>query len=189
MVVSFKSTFCSPLICELLRCVLAEELYRPLDTWKRRFCCHGRRRITECSRDTKEQLLIDKMVEMNCKRRLKLLGVARIHCYIICNMVSHNLTDKSMEIFGAALNRTQHIHENMKPWNTELIVGDQKLENVKIKIFQGDNFLRLQFVLAMIPLALQLRETNKVDLLKRKEEKNNYVFLINGLKLLVKSKD
>ena len=94
-----------------------------------------------------------------------------------------------MEIFGAALNRTQHIHENMKPWNTELIVGDQKLENVKIKIFQGDNFLRLQFVLAMIPLALQLRETNKVDLLKRKEEKNNYVFLINGLKLLVKSKD
>ena len=70
-----------------------------------------------------------------------------------------------------------------------MIVGDQKLENVKIKIFQGDNFLRLQFVLAMIPLALQLRETNKVDLLKRKEEKNNYVFLINGLKLLVKSKD
>ena len=49
---------------------------------------------------------------------------------------------------------TQHIHENMKPWNTELIIEDQKLENVKINLFQRDNFLRLQFVLAMIPLAL-----------------------------------
>lgn len=154
MVASFKSTFCLTLICELLRCVLAEELYRLSDTWKRRFCCHGRRRITECSRDTKDQLLIDKMVEMNCKRRLKLLGVARIHCYIIRNMVSHNLKDKSMEMFGRTLNRTQHIHENMKPWNTELIIEDQKLENVKINLFQRDNFLRLQFVLAMIPLAL-----------------------------------
>lgn len=154
MVASFKSTFCLTLICELLRCVLAEELYRPSDTWKRRLCCHGRRRIIECSRDTKDQLLIDKMVEMNCKRRLKLLGVARIHCYIICNMVSHNLKDKSMEMFGRTLNRTQHIHENMKPWNTELIIEDQKLENVKVNLFQRDNFLRLQFVLAMIPLAL-----------------------------------
>ena len=36
------------------------------------------------------------------------------------------------------VNSGQHIHGNMKQWNTELIAGDQKLEKVKIKILKID---------------------------------------------------
>ena len=88
---------------------------------------------------------------MNCKGVLTPFGVAAIHYCIISNMVPQNWIDKSVEIFGAAVNRAQHIHGNMKQWNTKLTAGDQKLESVQIKIFQGDKLLRLQFVLAMIP--------------------------------------
>ena len=52
------------------------------------------------------------------------------------------------------------ISGNMKQWNTELMSGNQRLGNVRIRrgIFQGDSLSPLLFVLSMIPLTLVLRK-------------------------------
>ena len=65
---------CLPLIWKLLTSILAEELYEHLEKtnslpWEQKGCRKG-------SRGTKDQLLIDKMIVKDCKRRLKSLAVA-----------------------------------------------------------------------------------------------------------------
>ena len=56
-------------------------------------------------------------------------------------MVPHSWIEKSMEMFGVAINMRRFISGNMKQWNTELMSGDQRLGNVRIRrgIFQGDS--------------------------------------------------
>ena len=74
IVSNFRPITCLPLLWKLLTAVLADELYRHLDEknllpWEQKGCRKG-------SRGTKDQLLIDKMIVKNCKRRLTSLGVA-----------------------------------------------------------------------------------------------------------------
>ena len=74
IVSDFRPITCIPLLWKLLTAVLADELYRHLDEknllpWEQKGC-------RKESRGTKDQLLIDKMIVKNCKRRLTSLGVA-----------------------------------------------------------------------------------------------------------------
>ena len=66
-----------PLIWMLLTSILGEELYEYLENtnslpWEQKRCREG-------SRGTKDQLLIDKMMVKDCKRRLPSLGVAWVY--------------------------------------------------------------------------------------------------------------
>ena len=65
-----------------------------------------------------------------------------------------------MEMFGVAVNVRFFVNAPIKHWNTELIAGNQRLGNMKIKraIFQGDSLSPPIFVLVMIPLVLVLRQ-------------------------------
>ena len=95
-------------------------------------------------------------------------------------MVPHSWIEKSMELFGVAINMRRFISGNMKQWNTELMSGNQRLGNVRIRrvIFQGDSPSPLLFVLAMIPLTLVLRKTKISYQLKRGGEKINHLLLL-----------
>ena len=91
---NFRPVTCLPLIWKLLTGILAEELYKHIEKanplpWEQNGCRKG-------SRGTKYQLLIDKMIVKDCKRRLTSLAVARIEYYKACDMVSHSC----MEMFG-----------------------------------------------------------------------------------------
>ena len=70
-----------------------------------------------------------------------------------------------------------HHFLHWKQWNTELMSGEQRLGNVRIRrgIFQGDSLSPLLFVLAMIPLTLMLRKTKLFYQLNKKP---------NGLKTI-----
>ena len=180
---NFRPITCLALLWKLLTAVLADELYRHLEEnnllpWEQKGCKKG-------SRGTKDQLLIDKMIVKNCKRRLTSLGVAWIDYRKAYDMVPHSWIEKTMEMFGVAINMRRFISGNMKQWNTELMSGDQRLGNVKIRrgIFQGDSLSPLLFVLAMIPLTLMLRKTKIFYQLKRGGEKINHLLFMDGLKL------
>ena len=186
---NFRPITCLPLLWKLLTAVLADELYRHLDEnnllpWEQKGCRKG-------SRGTKDQLLIDKMIVKNCRRRLTSLGVAWIDYRKAYDMVPHSWIEKSMEMFGVAINMRRFISGNMKQWNTELMSGDQRLGNVRIRrgIFQGDSLSPLLFVLAMIPLTLMLRKTKIFYQLKKGGEKINHLLFMDDLKLFAKNEE
>ena len=56
------------------------------------------------SRNTKFQLLLDKMVVKDCKLWLTSLTVAQIDYHKAYNMVQHSWIQKRMEVFGVAVN-------------------------------------------------------------------------------------
>ena len=109
---------------------------------------------------TKDQLLIDKTILKNCRRRLTGLGMAWIDFKKAFDMVPHSWIIKCMTIFGVASNVTKLLDNSMKGWRTELSSGGVRLGDVNIRrgIFQGDSFTPLLFVLSLIPLTLVLRK-------------------------------
>ena len=71
LVSHFRPISCLPLIWKLLTSILAEELYEHLEKanslpWEQKGCRKG-------SPGTKDQLLIDKMIVKDCKKRLRSL--------------------------------------------------------------------------------------------------------------------
>ena len=63
----FRPITCLPLIWKLLTGILAEELYEHLE--KTNSLPWEQKGYRKTSRSTKHQLLIDKMIAKNCKRR------------------------------------------------------------------------------------------------------------------------
>ena len=130
-VANFRPITCLPLLWKLLTGILAEELYEHLEQanilpWEQKGCRKG-------SRGTKDQLLIDKMIVKNCKKRLTSLAVAWIDYRKAYDMVPHIWIEKYMNTFGVAVNVSSFISESMEHWNTEVNAGQSRLVNVKIK--------------------------------------------------------
>ena len=61
-----------------------------------------------------------------------------------------------MEVFEVAANVRSFVNASMKQWNTELIAGNQRLGNVKIKrgALHSDGLSPLPIILVMIPLRI-----------------------------------
>ena len=89
---NFRPITCLPVIWKLLTGILGEELYEHLEKtnslpWEQKGC---RKRI----RGTKDQLLIDKMIVKDCKRRLISLAIAWIDYRKAYDMVPHSWIQK-----------------------------------------------------------------------------------------------
>ena len=88
VVTNFRPITCLPLIWKLLTGIIGEELYSNLEninmlTWEQNGCRKG-------SRGTNDQLLIDKLVVKNCKKRLTSLAVAWIDYRKAYDMIPHS---------------------------------------------------------------------------------------------------
>ena len=171
---NFRPITCLPLIWKLLTGILAEELYEHLE--KTNLLAREQKRCKKGSRGTKDQLLIDKMIVKDCKKRLKSLAVAWIDYRKAYEMVPHSWIQKCMEAFGVAVNVRSFVNASMKQWNTELTAGNQRLGNVKIRrgIFQGDSLSPLLFILVII---------------KKGRKKTNHLLFMDDLKLFAKNED
>ena len=155
---NFRPTTCLPLIWKLLTGILADELYQHLES--KELLPEEQKGCRRDARGTKDQLLIDKTILKNCRRRLTGLGMAWIDFKKAFDMVPHSWIIKCMTIFGVASNVTKLLENNMKGWRTELSSGGVRLGDVNIRrrIFQGDSLSPLLFVLSLIPLTLVLRK-------------------------------
>ena len=142
---------------KLITGVIAEVIYKHSDgilPEEQKGC---RRR----SRGTKDQLLIDKAILKDCKRRHTNLAMAWIDYWKAYDMVPHSWIGECLEMFGIAVNVRQFLLSSMKKWKTKLTSCGRHLGVVNIKrgIFQGDSLSPLLFVLCMVPLSLVLRRS------------------------------
>ena len=128
------------------------------------------------SRGTKDQLLIDKEVIKNCKRRKSNLNMAWIEFRKSYEMVLHSWMIKSLELAGVAKNVVNLLKKPVKNWKTNLICSNTELGAVDINrgIFQGDSLSPLLIALFLLTLALVLRKIKQDTAIVKKRAKKRY---------------
>ena len=87
-VTNFRPITCLPLLWKLLTGMLAEEIYQHLE--KQELLPEEQKGCRKKSRGTKDQLLIDRMILRNCKRRKTGLSMAWIDYKKAYDMVPHS---------------------------------------------------------------------------------------------------
>ena len=145
------------LLWKLKAGIIADKLYEYLDN--ENLSLEEQRDCRHASIGTKDQLLIDKAVIRNCKKRKKNLNMVWVDFRRAYDVVPHAWIIKALKLIGAAPNVTALLKLTMIDWRTELISGDINLGEVNINrgIFQGDSLSSLLFVIPLIPLTLVLR--------------------------------
>ena len=160
---------CLPLMWKLLRGIVADEIYNNIEA--NDILLAEQKGCRRKSRGTKDQLLIDKAVMKNCRRRKVGLGMLWIDYGKVYDMVPHSWIKKS---------------KSMESWQTILLSGNEELARVNIQgeIFQGDTLSPLLFVIGLIPLSHTLQKINAgYQLGKGQYKKINRLLFMDDLKL------
>ena len=186
-VTNFRPITCLPLMWKILTGIVSESLYHHLESEK--LLPEEQKGCRKQSRGTKDQLMIDKMVMKNCRRRLTNLCVAWIDYKKAYDMVPHSWILACLTMFKVADNIRNLIRKSTRSWTVELTSGGEMLGEVKIKrgIFQGDSLSPILFVLAMIPLSIVLNNMKAGYTLGRNRGKLNHLLFMDDLKLYGKS--
>ena len=142
-------------------------------------------------RGTKDQLLTDKNVLKDCKKRYTNLSMAWIDYKKAYDFVSHSWINECMELFGIAENVRNFLEKSMEQWKLSLTSNGEDLGEVDMKraIFQGDSLSPLLFVLNMVPLSLILRKVNASYEWGKKQYKLNHLLVMDDLKLFSESEE
>ena len=137
------------------------------------------------SKRTKDQLIINKMIMRNARRRKTNLNVAWIDYKKAFDSLPHSWISKCLEMFGVSSNITQFLKAAMQSWNTLLTVNGQVVGQVRIRrgIFQSDSMSPLLFVAAMIPLTIILRKMRLGYQTSKTNVKISLLLYMNDLKL------
>ena len=185
---NFRPISCLPLMWKLMTGVLADAVYVFLESES--ILVEEQKGCKRRSRGTKDQLLSDKAVLKECKRRRSNLAMAWVDYKKAYDMVPHSWIRECLDMFGIAENVKQFISVSMRSWETELTSGGQKLGRVKIRrgIYQGDSLSPLLFVICMIPLTIILRQCKAAYEFKQKERINHLLFM-DDLKLYGKDEN
>ena len=122
---------------------------------------------TGCRRGSygcKDQLMINKMILENCKKRKRNLSCARIDYKKAFDSVPHEWILRSLELFKVSP-RIVDFLKHMTNWKTQITLtykkGTLMSDNINIKrgIFQGDSLSPLLFCISLIPLSLELNSS------------------------------
>ena len=186
---NYRPISCLPLMWKLLTGMIAENIYLFLE--KNKVLPDEQKGCRKGSKGTKDQLLIDKAILKDCKRRHTNLSMAWIDYRKAYDMIPHSWILECLDIFGVARNVKQFITDSMSKWKVELTSMGESLGDVSIKrgIFQGDSLSPLLFVLCMVPLTLILRKTKACYKWGNKEFKINHLLFMDDLKLFGKDLD
>lgn len=185
---NFRPISCLPVMWKLLTGVLADCLYVFLESndllpEEQKGCRKG-------SKGTKDQLLIDKMVLKDSKKRHTNLSLAWIDYKKAYDMVPHSWILECLEVMGCADNVYNFLKKSMSQWKCELNAGRTVLGEVPIYrgIFQGDSLSPLLFVVCLIPLTMMLHKV-KAGYEMSGKVKINHLMYIDDLKLYGKNKE
>ena len=105
-------------------------------------------------RGTKDQLLVDKTILHDCRKRHTNLRMAWIDCKKAYDMVPHSWILSSLELVQVSENILGFVKRSMANRQTELNSCGESLTkvNVRKEIFQDDSLSLLLFVICMILL-------------------------------------
>ena len=100
-------------------------------------------------------------------------------------MVTHSWIIPAMRMVSLGDNIMGPIKKSKNKWNTSLY-ADGKLfgsEPIRRRIFQGDSFSSLLFVITLLPLTQILKETRMWYQLENNDAKVNHLFFMDDLRL------
>ena len=110
---------------------MGEKLYHDLE--RNGLIIDEKKGCKKGSRGTKDQLLVDKAILKNCRRRLTKLSMAWIDYKKAYDKVPHSWILKCLEMVGAAKNMISIISNSMVNWKTVLTSGVMALGQVDIR--------------------------------------------------------
>ena len=85
------------------------------------------------SRMTKDQLLVDKTILRDCRKRYTTLGMAWIDYKKAYDMVPHSSILESLELVQVSDNILEFVKRSMAKWQTELTSCGESLAKVNIR--------------------------------------------------------
>ena len=115
----------------------------------------------------KDQLLINKMINEDCKQRKKNLSTAWVDYQKAYDSVPHSWILKCLEIYKIDPKAVAFLKHIMKQWKTTLIMntknGRSQSAPIEIRrgIFQGDSLSPLLFCITLFPLTELLKKSGK----------------------------
>ena len=180
---NYRPITCLPIMWKLLTGIISERLYNYLEETKT--IPHQQKGCRRKCRGTKGQLVIDKMVMMNSKRRKTNLSMAWIDYKKAFNMILHSWLIECLEIYGAEKNTIRFPKNTMPNWKTILTSSGTRLAKVNIRrgIFQGDSLSPLLFIVAMIPMTRVLERMEVGYQLKKGGSRINHLMFMDDIKL------
>ena len=136
---NYRPITCLPLMWKRLTGMIAEGPCNYLEREKllpeeQKGCKRG-------SHGTKDQLLIDKTVLKDCKKRHTNLSMAWVDYKKAYDFVPHSWINECMEMFGIAENVRNLLKKSMEQWKLSLTSNGEDLGGVNVRrgIFQGDS--------------------------------------------------
>ena len=143
------------------------------------------------SQGAKDQLLVDKAILKNCRRRMTNLSMAWIDYKKAYDMVPHSWILKCLEMVRGAKNMITIISNSMANWEMVLTSGGINLRQVDIRrgIFQGDSLITIAICFnhaATDPSAT--KDESWIQICKNMKPVN-HLLLMDDLKLYGANKD
>ena len=148
---------------------------------------------------TKDQLLINKTVLEDCKRRGRNLSMAWIDYWKAFDSLSHSWIKRCMELYKVSDNVRGFLENQMSKWETDITLqhvnGSIQIPGVKIQrgIYQGDSLSPLLFCMTIDPLSKILKRKNigynlgKVRGERNAQELISHLLFMDDLKLYADS--
>ena len=185
----FRPVTCLPLKWKLLTGIISEDMYCFMEN--ENLLPEEQKGCRRKSRGTKDQLLIDKTILKDCRKRRTNLAMAWIDYRKAYDFVPHSWILECLDMLGIADNVRIFLEKSMKKWKLLLSSNEADLCEVDINrgISQGDSLSPLIFVICMIPMSLFLRKVKASYEWGRKEKKLNHLLFMDDLRLFGKSND
>jgi len=115
---NYRPITCLPLMWKLLTGIIAKDMYEYLE--EERILLDEHKGCRRKSLWTKDQLLIDKAILKDCKRRKTNLAMAWVDYRKAYDFVPHIWIVECMELFGIAENVRVFLQNSMKQWELTL---------------------------------------------------------------------
>ena len=157
----YRPICCLNTTYKLLTGIIADEIYEHLDRGD-----YLEKEQKGCIRSrfgTKDQLLMNKTILEDARRRHRNLSMAWIDYKKAFDSVPHSWIKRCLDLYKIDDNLRTFLSSQMTQWTTDITLyhnkGEIKIPEVKIKrgIFQGDSLSPLLFCLAIDPLSKLLK--------------------------------
>ena len=156
---NYRPISCLPLMWKLMIGIISETVYMFLD--ENEMLPEEQKGCKRNSRGKKDQLLVDKTILADCKKRNKNLMMAWIDNKKAYDMVPHSWIIECVGLYGISNRIISFLKRSMTNWSVQLTSCMESLETVNIRrgIFQGDSLSPLLFIICMIPVTKVLRKS------------------------------
>ena len=157
----YRPICCLSTTYKLLTGIISDALYDHLD--KGDFLEEEQKGCIRNRLGTKHQLLINKTILEDCKRRQRNLSIAWIDYQKAFDSVPHSWISRCLELYKVDDGLRTFLTNQMTKWTTNITLrhneGEINIPNVKIRrgIYQGDSLSPLLFCLTLDPLSKLLK--------------------------------